>query len=276
MARVAALVKVVATRVEVDALSGVPSPDTRFLGISAADRAAVAVAMQLGAQLDEPVDVFCVAPPAASAVLLELAASVTGRTVRVALRGDEHLSIGQWLAAYPSDLVARSLSLVVGRPSYVVAGDHSLDRGSGSVPARLAERLGYASGLGLIELNLAEQRAMRRLPGGWREELAIRPESVLSVEASVATLGRAGLMGLRAAEIDEIVLRESVATGASLFAPYRPTPRVVDPPKEVLASRRAMEVIGLSSQPRRREVIEVDPDTAADEILARLAAWGYR
>jgi electron transfer flavoprotein beta subunit len=248
----------------------------RFLAVSPADRAAVGVAQALGAHFELAVDVYCVAPPAAEAALLELAAAGVRRTVRLALRGDEDLAPARWLGAYPSSLVARVLAGAIGRPTFVIGGDHSLDRGSGSVPARLAQRLGYAQALGLLEIDVESLRATRRLDSGWREMVSLRAGSVLSVEAPCAQLARAGLSALRSAELETYDVDEEIARGDLLFAPYRATADVVPAPLEPVAARRAMEVIGALVPARRREVVVADAPAAADLILERLATWGYR
>jgi electron transfer flavoprotein beta subunit len=273
---VAALIKVVPTRVEVESLTGQPVLDLRFLGVSAADRAALAVAILLGQATGGRVDVYCVGPPIVEAALLEIAALSTTRTVRVALRGDTEVTLDHLMSSYPSDLVARCLAGVLGDPDYVVAGDHSLDRGSGSVPSRVAERLGYAQALGLLDIDVEHLRATRRLDGGWREEVQLGPRSVVSVEAGAGRLPRAGLGALRSVELELIEIRESVVATPCDFLPYRPAPDVVAAPVEPFAARRAMEVIGALSPAHHREVIEATPDEAAKLIVDSLAAWGYR
>jgi electron transfer flavoprotein beta subunit len=273
---VVALIKVVPTRVDVDALSGVARFDPRFLGVSAADRAALAVAAELASEGYGSVDVYCVGPPAVETALLEIAALGFRRTVRVGLLGDETLAPRRWLAAFPSSLVARVLAAVIGTPDFVVCGDHSLDRGSGSVPARVAERLGYAQALGLLDVNAGARSATRRLDAGWRERVRFGERTVISVEAGAGALERAGLGALRDVELELAVVNESVASGEVDFAPYRPANDVVAPPREKLAARRAMEVIGALAPRRHREVVAAEPAEAAEAILERLAAWGYR
>ena len=103
-------------------------------------------------------------PPAADAVLREaLAAGATG-AVRVDLAADA-----------PSEAVAAALAAAPGRRAASCwCGDLSADRGSGSVPAYLAARLGAAQALGLVAVELGPPgsiAALRRLDGGRRERL---------------------------------------------------------------------------------------------------------
>ena len=84
----------------------------------------------------------------------------------------------------------------------VWCGDHSLDRGSGSVPAYLAAELGLAQALGLVEVEVAAGAALtglRRLDRGRRERLALDGDGVISVEGATAQLRRASLAAARSA-----------------------------------------------------------------------------
>jgi electron transfer flavoprotein beta subunit len=273
---VAVLVKVVATRVDVDARDGSVGFDGARLVASPADQAALAVGLELGRVHGDEVTCYCVGAPPVESVLRELVAAGAARAVRLALDGDGELGVGEWLGAYPSATVARALARVVAGARYVVAGDHSLDRGSGSVPARVAHHLGAPQALGLLSVDPVGARAQRRLAGGWRETIALAEGTVLSVEASAGRLGRGSPGALREARVEVIRVEEPLGPPEGTYAPYRPPADALRSPVEPTAARRAMEVIGALVPPRRREVLHLGPEEAADALLARLARWGYR
>ena len=73
----------------------------------------------------------------------------------------------------PSAVVATAIAAVLGaaRITSVWCGDHSLDRGSGAVPAFLAAELGSAQALGLVDVELdAVGRPRGRAGAGWTED----------------------------------------------------------------------------------------------------------
>ncbi len=162
--------------------------DERWAGVSAADEAALEVALSVrDAVVDCDVQVICLGPPEADDVLraalaagadsatrIDASPELDGRTVAGAIA--DHL--------HDADLV--------------VCGDYSIDRGTGSVPAFLAAELGAAQALGLVGIDVTTAttlplRVVRRLDGGRREVLDVPLPAVLSVEGSVARLRRASL-----------------------------------------------------------------------------------
>jgi electron transfer flavoprotein beta subunit len=166
----------------------------------------------------------------------------------------------------------------------VICGDHSLDRGSGSVPAFIAHHLGVAQALGLISINLdgstpASLHAIRRLDGGRRELLDVPLPCVLSVESSVATLRRAPLpAALRAErapiESRTVSLPERTAVAATV-SPYRPRARVLAAPTGSAALDRIRELTDAAGASTRGEVVELAPREAAARIADALREWGY-
>jgi electron transfer flavoprotein beta subunit len=155
---VAACVKLVDLRPEVDRLTGAVTPSTT-VGCSAADRAAVELALQLADSWSAESAVLCCGPDRADPVLREFAAAGVDRLVRIDAAGaPDSVDVGGLLAA-----TLRNLDVGV-----VVCGDHSLDRGSGAVPAYVADGLGAAQALGLVEVRtegVGTLRATRRLVG---------------------------------------------------------------------------------------------------------------
>lgn len=269
-------------RPEVDALTGEVATDERSSGLSAADAAALELALQVAAAWGgTDVVAVTVGPPAADAVLRDALAVGATQAVRVDLA-----------APRSAEQVAAALRSVVGGAavSLVWCGDQGLDAGSGAVPAFLAAQLGVGSALGLVDVVAGASPAdgltvLRRLDGGRRERLAVTGPAVLSVEGGVARLRRAGLPAVVRAGKATIDVVPPPAAGAGpvsvrhgLPMPYRPAPRVVAPPSgdRALDRVRALTGAGGGSGTSRSGAPRVaSPDEAADAILASLATWGY-
>ena len=278
--RIAACAKWVDLRPGVDALTGRVSTDERRFGFSAADAAALEVALRLGSEWGAEVDVVVAAPAPAEGAIRSLAAAGASRAIRVDLP-----------SGASSKQVAASLAAATADADVVVCGDYSLDVGSGSVPASIAHRRGAAQALGLISVTPESPgvvRAVRRLDGGRREHLRVRTPAVLSVEGSVATLRRAPLRSLRAGHapavegIDPVGLAVASAVVDGVAAPVRTEPvrpraRALPGPNGSAAFDRVVELTGalVARTPPRRVDAADDADAAADAIIEQLAAWGY-
>jgi electron transfer flavoprotein beta subunit len=221
----------------------------------------------------------------AEPVLRDALAAGADRAVRVDLP-----------AGAASAAVAAGLAAALAGAAAVVCGDWSLDRGSGSVPAFLAARLGAAQALGLVSIDIdvpaggtpglaphaPAVRAERRLDGGRRERLSVAAPMVLSVEGR-DRLRRADLDGLlraRTAPI-EVVATPAAATALSAdtpvlrTGPYRPRARVLPPPAGGSARERILALTGALVDRTPPELVTLDPASAADRLLAQLQAWGY-
>ncbi|CAN5447743.1 hypothetical protein BH23ACT3_BH23ACT3_19370 [soil metagenome] len=259
--------------------------DVRRAGVSAADKAALETALEIAASLDSgadehaaPAEVVVVAlgPPGADTVLREAVAAGAHRAVRV--DGSTDL---------PSDRVAAALAGVLRGSDFVVCGDYSPDRGSGSVPAFLAGELGAAQALGLIQLavdgRLTEHgapavRALRRLDGGRREQLTVTAPAVLSVEGSVATLRRAPLpaqLAAKQAVIEVVDGPEADDQHAETVRPFRPRPRVVPAPEGDGALDRIRALTDAGAAVVHGETVTLEPPEAAARIVVALTEWGY-
>jgi electron transfer flavoprotein beta subunit len=272
---IAACLKWVDRRPEVDPLDGGVTTHARTAGLSPADAAALEWALRAGEEWDRPVTAVVAGPAGADAVLRDALGCGAASVVRIDLD-----------AATPSATVAAALAAVLREveATTVWCGDHSLDRGSGSVPAFLAAELGAAQALGLVDVELGppgQVTALRRLDGGRRERLAVAGAGVLSVEGSTARLRRAALRGVLAAHDAEPDVRAGPAvrsTGGaavSSLRPYRPRPRTVAAPAGTTALARIAELTAAGTAKVHREVLALDPAEAAERILAALAAWGY-
>lgn len=244
------------------------TPDERWAGVSAADEAALEVALRLA---DPAADVVVVTagPRAAEAALRTASAVGATRLVRLDTPGAS------------SRAIARAVASVAAGSDVVVCGDYSIDRGTGSVPAFLAAELGAAQALGLVEVETGDTadalRVVRRLDGGRRERLHVPTPAVLSVEGSVARLRRASLaatLAARDAWVDVLAgpqEREDEPT----IAPYRPRARTMPSPTGDTLDR-LRDLLDVGGQVPHADTVTLEPPDAARRILEQLREWGDR
>lgn len=261
--------KFVDTRPELDPAGTIHDTDDRFSGVSAADRAALEWALRCADAWDDEVHVVTAGPAAADRVLRDAVATGAARATRIDLD-----------PAAPSDVVAAEIAAVIEGSSLVWCGDLSLDRGSGSVPAFLAARLGAAQALGLVHVELRERgalTALRRLDGGRRERVRATAPAVLSVEGAVATLRRASLSAALAARTAVIDVAGSLplAPAHRPTRPYRPRARVLPGPSGDRALDRIRSLTAAGTTTAHGEIVTLEPPAAADRIIDALRAWGY-
>jgi len=292
--------KWVERRPEVDPLTGEVATDARTSGASAADRSALEWALRLGEAWGCEVVAVTAGAAEAEPVLREALAAGADRAVRVDLP-----------AGAASAAVAAGLAEALAGVTAVVCGDWSLDRGSGSVPAFLAARLGAAQALGLVAIELDAPgsgsvgpdsgmpprdapgaggagragpvvRVARRLDVGRRERLTVAAPMVLSVEGR-DRLRRADLDGLLRARTAPIEVVPAPEAAAAPWAdvpplrtgPYRPRPRVLPPPEGGSARERILALTGALVDRTPPELVTLAPAAAADRLLAQLRTWGY-
>jgi len=253
--------------------------DARWGGVSDADRAALEIGLQLAAACQSEVQVVALGPPEAEVALREALAAGAHRVHRI----DAPTSL---TSAATATSIARLIAGLIAaltdpQAAWVVCGDYSTDRGSGSVPAFLAAELGAAQALGLVAVDTGRLpvTAVRRLDGGRREVLEIEAPAVLSVEGSVARLRRASLARELIAQQSEIMVTPgpSGPVEAPLTSgPYRPRTRVVPAPAGSSTLDRVRALTGGSSDERTHtETVELEPTAAARRILETLVEWGY-
>jgi electron transfer flavoprotein beta subunit len=277
---IAACLKWVDLRPEIDPLDAHVRTDPRTAGLSAADAAALEWALRAGDRWDQPVLAVTAGPPEADRVLRDAVAAGASRVVRIDLP-----------TSAPSAVVATAIGAVLGPVGItsVWCGDHSLDRGSGAVPAFLAAELGAAQALGLIDVELGAEAghltAWRRLDRGRREHVRLDGPGVLSVEGSTARLRRAALGAVMTSgrtAVEVVTPSPAVSEGLGmadnhLLRPYRPRARVLPGPAGATALDRVRALTESSAATSHsHEVVVLDPPEAADRILDALAAWGYR
>lgn len=273
---VAACVKWVDLRPDVDPVHGNVAPSARGGGFSPADRCALEVALRLGEAWGTGVVLVCAGPPEAEGPLADLAASGAQRVVRIDQSG-----------GLPSERTAEVVAPVLGPADLdvraVVCGDLSYDRGSGAVPALLAHHLQFAQALGLIEVEPGpggSLAAVRRLDGARRERLAVTGPCVVSVEGAVATLRRAPLGAALHGSGPATALE--VRTGRierhvepPRLRPWRPRARVLPSPTGASAFERIVTLTGALTERTPPRTVEASPAEAAALILAQLREWGY-
>jgi electron transfer flavoprotein beta subunit len=277
---VVACLKAVALVSIVDPLSGQVTPEALSLGASVADLAALEWALRCGQAWGAPVIAVSAGDATAEGVLRDALAAGASEAIRAVSGGG---GVGTELSSWE---VARSLAGVVSRRlgagSFVIfCGDASIDRGSGSVPAFLADELGAAQALGLVgvEIGHDDLTVQRRLDGGRREILRVVAPAVLSVEGGSARLRRAPLQRtIEAASVEIMSVDVTTVDGPSVelvdVQPYRPRTLVVPPPTGAAARDRIVALIGAGHEQSVSRALELQPEAAADELLATLRSWG--
>jgi electron transfer flavoprotein beta subunit len=249
--------------------------DRRWSGVSAADEAALELALTLSENSSESGDapgevtVICLGPASADDVLRE--AIAVGATT--ALRVDASTELD-------SQVVAVALAEHLHGQDLVLCGDYSLDRGTGSVPAFIAGELSCAQALGLLDIDTgidtSTLRVVRRLDGGRRELLEVTAPAVLSVEGSAATLRRASLAASLAARTASIAVTPGPhgRLPEAEIHPYRPRARVLPAPAGGSLDR-VRQILDVGGDDGHAELVTLDPPAAAAKILDQLRDWGY-
>jgi len=252
--------------------------DRRWSGVSAADEAALQIALTIadtanalpGAVASE-VLVICLGPAGADDVLRDAIAAGATTVMRV----DASTELD-------SQVVAVALAEHLGDRDLVLCGDYSLDRGTGSVPAFLADELSSAQALGLLEVRPPSGdasgtfRVVRRLDGGRREILDVTVPAVLSVEGSAASLRRAALassLAARNAPVETVRGPHGRLPEAEIH-PYRPRARVMPAPAGG-SLERVRQILDIGGGDPHAELLTLEPSAAAAMIVEQLRDWGY-
>jgi electron transfer flavoprotein beta subunit len=263
--------KWVGQRPEIDPATGAVHPgDDRFGGVSPADQAALEWALRCAERWGGQVVAVSAGPAEADAILRDALAVGAARAVRI-----------DQAPFATSPVVAGVLATALEPCDLVWCGDVSTDRGSGSVPAFLAGRLGVGQALGVIEVVLHDEpgRAgvVRRLDRGRRERLTVTGPAVVSVEGAAARLRRAPLAAAIASRSGPIEVVAGTPLGEHPHRPtrpYRPRARTLAGPTGDAALERVRALTALGAGPRG-DPVELDPGDAADRILDALRDWGY-
>jgi len=271
---------------EVDPLTGALRANRRDRGPSGAELAALEHALRLAERWAARVVAASVAPSdademlqdalavgAAHALRVEPASSAAGPRPAGLVGGDQESAAA----------LAAALRQQYGVPDLVLCGDVAADRGTGSFPAFLAASLGAEQALGCVRLEPGDDRTLRvhrRLDGGRREVLIVRPPAVVSVEVAGVRLRRAGLPAILAKGDTAITVASMPAAATRRVRilgahPYRPRPRELPVPTGT-ALRRTLELTGALVQRTPPAMVgPLSPAEAASELLSYLRRWGH-
>ena len=281
-------------RPAIDPLDGTVTRDRWGVGLPPADAAALEHALRVSTRWGGHVVAVCAGPGSVDRVLREVAAlGVSVVRVPASDEADAHRYLDE--LANDERTLARTLVAAVrsfGPPDLVLCGDRSVDRGTGALPAYLADELGCAQALGLVALDADGPGSLlveRRLDGGWRERLRVALPAVCSVEGAGVRLRRASLTGALA--VDQLptpvdhTLEVASAAGppggsASLHLgpprPFSPRTRVLPPPEGDDPRLRLLALTGALVAHDPPTVVEpADAGEAADVLLAYLVRHGY-
>ncbi|MGC8464046.1 MAG: mycofactocin-associated electron transfer flavoprotein beta subunit [Acidimicrobiales bacterium] len=281
-------------RPHVDPLTAAVSHDAAPWVLPAAEAAAVELGLRLGKHWSTRLFVVSLAGPEADDALGELVAlgaDVCRVETRASPDPDGPTTRVPGLGALVLDQrdQARALAAAIaglGPVGVVLCGDRSPDRGTGELPAFLAHELGLPQALGLVRLDPADDGlvGLRRLDGGWREQLRIPTPAVCSVEGAGVVLRRASLAAVVATAGQAVpvvtvpvpaVPRRAgrVVTGPAV--PFRPPTHVVPAPHEPDPRDRIARLTGVLVAHEPTQVVgPVDATEAADTLLAYLARHG--
>ena len=278
-------------RPAVDPRTGAVTRSTAGIGVTPPDAAALETALRLAGPGGRVV-ALAVGPPAVDGVLAEVAA-LGAEVVRLPASAPDPVVDERELA--------RALAVVVrevGPFDLVLCGDRSVDRGTGSLPAFLAHELGVAQALGLVDLRPAGPvpadgadgageatgrpalRAVRRLDGGWREQLDVPLPAVCAVEGGLR-LRRASLAGALAAAGGTVRVHPAEVRAGPVTAtghgsvhvgaprPFRPPPHRLPPPEGDDPRLRLLALTGALDTPEPPVVVgPLEAADAADRLLA--------
>jgi electron transfer flavoprotein beta subunit len=267
--------------VEVDPISG--AIDTRRLlyRLDLAGESALELALCLGG---DAVLSLTVGPPAADAAARAALAAGASRAQR--LWDDTRDETEPFATALLLTAALRAEEL----PDLVLCGARSADRGSGQVPALLAEHLGWPAVVDVTRLQVEAGRALleRRLDRGAREEVEVMLPAVLGIEPGLARLRHASLPRLMAAQRATIEVRSPAELGLATDAPAapaplrsaalppRPRPRPIFTPDSAQpAYERIGQILAAGVSRKSGRVMAGPPEQLAAEALAFLRANGF-
>jgi len=266
-----------------------PDDDARWGGVSHADQTALEAALRLaeagargGSGHTEPVHVVSLGPAAADAGLRAALAAGAAGAVRIdASTALVSAATAAALAGVIEDLAGRGDEL-----TWVLCGDYSADRGSGSTPAFIAAEIDIAQALGLVSIEAVVSgdaagrlRAVRRLDGGRREVLEISAPAVVSIEGSAMRLRRsspAAELAAQRAHISVVPGPTGPVDSPHEIGPYRPRPRVLAAPAGTTTLDRVRSITGSEQGSHHAsETVVLEPAAAAQRLLAALRDRGY-
>ncbi|MBK8185371.1 MAG: electron transfer flavoprotein subunit beta/FixA family protein [Candidatus Competibacteraceae bacterium] len=270
--------------VEVDPLTGLLAEDRVLYMLNPADESALELALRLR-PANGTVTALSVGPIEADALLREALAAGVERAARV-----WDAELGPLKPALTSILLAATLR-VIGLPDLVLCGGHSADRGSGTVPALLAEQLDWPAVTDVTRFEITEGRALaqRRLARGARAESEVQLPAVLGLDTERIRLRQASLPKLMQAQHAPIPLYSLEALDLSPqdlhfpamtlheVMPPRPRARIMFAPDATAsAQERVAQILSAGIAGKSGQKVEGGtPEQQADAIIDFLRQHGF-
>ncbi len=269
--------------VEVDALTGEVDTDRTLHMLNPADAGALELALRLRGP-GGTVSAITVGPVGSETVLRDALAVGADDVLR--LWDDNRVGTKP---AITSMLLAAGLRLA-DLPDLVLCGARSVGRGSGKVPAILAEHLDWPAVTDVTAFELTDRRVrfQRRLARGARAEGEVSLPAVLGIEAGAARLRYASLPGLMRAHRATIPVRHLPELGLSpqdlnfpastvhAAIPPRPRPRAIFIPDSSLPPHeRVAQILSAGVARKAGRIEEGTPEEMADVIIAFLRENGF-
>lgn len=269
--------------VEVDPLTGVIDVSRLLYITNPADESALEMALRLRGAAGS-ILALTVGPEDAAATLR--AALAVGADATLRLWDDLRAETDP---AVTATLLAAALR-VDGLPDLVLCGTRSADRGSGQVPALIAEFLGWPVVTDVTHLDVQSPvvYAQRRLDRGAREEVEVTLPAVLALEPGIARLRYAALPGLMAAQRAAIPvcgpsdlglapadLRHPMPVVRAVLPPT-PRPRTIFTPDSASpAYERIGQILSAGVAKKSARMLEGPPDRMAAAIIDFLRERGF-
>ncbi len=271
------------TTVEVDPLTGAIDESRLLYIMNPADASALELALRLRGEAGM-VSALAVGPVRAEAALRSALATGADRVLRLWDEG--------WIetAPFSTAVILAAALRAEGLPDLILCGARSVDRGTGQVPAMLAEILGWpvVTDVTHFEIHADEIFAQRRLDRGAREVVKAALPTVLALEPSQTRLRYASLPRLMAAQRAIIAVLRPVELGLSAsdlaspapvtFAvlPPHPRPRAIFVPDSSCPPHERIGQILTAGMTRKSgRVIEGPSGQMAAAILAFLRERGF-
>ncbi|MGB4947224.1 MAG: hypothetical protein WBQ05_08540 [Candidatus Competibacter denitrificans] len=270
--------------IEVDPLTGMIDAGRALYMMNPADESALELALRLRPP-SGTVTVFSVGPIEADHLLQDALAAGADAAVRV---WDD--SLNNTKPIITTILLAAALR-VQQLPDLVLCGGHSVDRGSGTVPALLAEYLDWpvVTDVTQFELQSGRMRVQRRLARGARAEGEVTLPVILGLETGLVHLRQASLPNLMRAKhllITRYGLEELDLSPQDLHFPAmtlhevmppRPRARVMfTPDSSKSASERVAQIMSAGVSGKAGKILDSGtPEQQADAILTFLLEQGF-
>lgn len=271
------------TTIQVDPFSGTIDARRLLHMLNPADETALETALQLR-QPGDTLLALTVGPAEAEVVLREALAVGADAVLRLWEEGRAFTK-----PAVTSVLLAAALK-AEGRPDLVLCGARSVDRGSGKLPALLAEHLDMAVVTDVTRFELREGYAIaqRRLARGVRAESEVKLPAILGLENGLR-LRHPSLPGLMAGKRASIPARYPAELGLSAqdlhfptvtlhqVMPPRPRPRAIFMPDPTLPPHeRVAQILSAGVVGKKGRLLEGGaPEQLADAIIEFLQQHGF-